>query len=162
LLVALALFLAAGVHAGDAPTSADIAKAIKQLGDESFAVREQASKFLWTAGQPAEAALQAALKSGDAEVASRARAILDHFEYGIYPDTPRHIVDLVQRFRSGNPTSRPATVKDLLALGLPGYAVVVRIAAAEKDPAFRRTLYQMLREERPRIVTALLIDDRLD
>src|SRR5207248_1409590 len=78
-----------------------IRKAIEELGDDSFAVREQASQRLWSAGRAAEPALQAALKSADPEVARRARALLDRFEYGIYPDTPKNIVELVQQFRAG-------------------------------------------------------------
>lgn len=175
-VVALAIVLTAGVHAQQGPTPVDIVKAIGELGDDSFVVREQASQRLWSAGRVAEAALQAALKSTDPEVVRRARVILDRFEYGIYPDTPKNIVELAQQFRAGNwdteaykdvapgvvPGSRLATVKKLLALDAAGYAVVGKIAAAEKTPIFRNIIYDMLREARPRIAAALLTRGDMD
>ena len=51
-----------------AATEQEIAQAIRQLGDNEFAVREQASQFLWKAGKAAEPALKEALKSTDPEI----------------------------------------------------------------------------------------------
>ena len=58
----LALLLGAAVVttalvAAPAPTKEQIARWVAQLGDNDFAVREAATKKLWEAGQPAEAAL---------------------------------------------------------------------------------------------------------
>src|ERR1043166_5205060 len=132
------------------------------MGDANFVVREKASMFLWKAGRSAEPALQAAAKSADLEVRRRALALLEHFEYGIYPDTPQNIVELVQQFRAGNPSTRLGTLQKLLALDSPGYAVVVRIAAAEKDPQCRSTYYDLLRKETPRLARVLLSQGNLD
>src|SRR6516165_9351291 len=64
--------------AGDEPTPAKrvIDELIAQLGDESFAVREAATKQLMER-EDAIPALSRALKSRDAEVARRAREIRD-------------------------------------------------------------------------------------
>ena len=62
------------LHA-DQPTREQIARWIVELGDDTFAVREQASKQLWEAGAAAEAAVFEATKSADVEVSRRARAL---------------------------------------------------------------------------------------
>src|SRR4051812_37125958 len=62
-LVALALVVCAAPPVTAAPTQGQIARWVRQLGDEDFAVREEATKRLWAAGQAAEAALEAAVKS---------------------------------------------------------------------------------------------------
>jgi hypothetical protein len=56
----------------------DLKELIAQLGSERFEVREAATRRL-RAREDASAALQEAVKSGDAEVARRAREILDWF-----------------------------------------------------------------------------------
>jgi len=55
---------------------AGIARLIKQLGDETWDVREAAQKRLLKIGKPAVPALKAAAQSKDLEVATRAKAIL--------------------------------------------------------------------------------------
>jgi tetratricopeptide (TPR) repeat protein len=161
-LGALLILVAGSLCAWAVPTPEDIARAIRQLGDDRFLIREKASKFLWSAGQAAESALNAAAKSSDQEVARRARRILERFKYGIYPDTPRHIVDLINEARAGDAGARQAAVKKLFALGRPGYTVVLKLAAAEENPDFRRTLFQQLRAEAPRLAGALLAEGNLD
>jgi HEAT repeat protein len=59
-------------RAGSEATRARVRELIKQLGDDSFDVREKASEELVTLGRPALPALSVALKDRDAEVARRA------------------------------------------------------------------------------------------
>lgn len=54
-----------------------IEQLIRELGSEEFAVRERASEELRKIGKPAEEALRKAAESGDPEVRTRARSILD-------------------------------------------------------------------------------------
>src|SRR5436309_1494785 len=86
----LLVLIAAPVPAAP-PTEQEIRQAVEQLGDKRFAVREKASKFLWNAGPAAELALKKAAQSTDAETSRRAKAILDKFDYGIFPDTPKEL-----------------------------------------------------------------------
>src|SRR5688572_12646902 len=72
-----------------------IARAIAELAHPDSRVRERASRFLWLAGKAATAALTEAAQSGDPEVAARARSILFDFKYGIYPDTPNAMRDII-------------------------------------------------------------------
>src|SRR5262245_37768003 len=85
----------------EAPTPEAIAQAIRDLGGDRFADREKASRFLWAAGAAAEPALEKAAASPDPEVSRRAKAVLDRFRWGIYPDTPRELVALIDRYRAG-------------------------------------------------------------
>src|SRR5262245_52447868 len=147
--VALLLFLAVGPGTGTTPD--EIAKAIRQLGDDSFDVREKATQFLWKTGSGAEPALHSALKTADPEVRARARRILERFKYGIYPDTPPHIVEVIQQFRAGDAAKKGAAVNKLLALGTRGCLTVLKLAAAEEDLSLRRTLFQQFMKEAMRI-----------
>src|SRR5687767_229900 len=56
---------------------------VKQLGDDSFAVREEASGKLRAAGKAAWAALVQASKQDDPEVRNRARSILDNIQTSV-------------------------------------------------------------------------------
>jgi hypothetical protein len=58
-------------------TAEQIDQLIKQLGDDGFENREAASRKLATIGNRARMALERAAKSDDAEIASRAKALLD-------------------------------------------------------------------------------------
>src|SRR6187399_250338 len=94
----LVMIATAASRSGERPTAAHIAQAIKDLGSDKFTVREKASQQLWSAGANAEPALKEAANNNDLEVKRRAREILKRFEFGVYPDTPKNIVDLVDQF----------------------------------------------------------------
>ena len=138
-------------------TPEQIQKAIKELGDRNFNVRERASRLLWEAGADAEAPLQEALKGGDAETTRRAKALLDKFAWGIFPDTPPEVVEQINRYRDGDRNVRLQVVAKLIGLGQPGYAVVKRLADTEKDPAERQALYSKMAENAQRGVPGLLV-----
>jgi Flp pilus assembly protein TadD len=147
LLFAVGLALNAVIAAP--PPAKEIAGWIEQLGDNNFAVREAASKKLWAAGSAAESALEAALKSDDAEVVRRARDILDKFKWGIYPDTPVEIVALVQAYQATEGQARREVLQKLLQAGPAGLQTVLKIAKAEKDPNQRRHLGDLVSSKLP-------------
>ena len=99
------------------PTPEEIEQAIKQLGDPKFSVRTDASKFLWQTGRIAEAAVRKAAESKDPEVSYRARTLLEKFEYGIYPDTPDDVVQLIQLFRDGDINAKRSALAQLQQRG---------------------------------------------
>src|SRR5262249_42670500 len=96
-----AVLVSAGAAIGPPhkPSAGDIARAIRELGDDSFAVRERASRFLYGAGRAAEAALVTARTSADREVSSRADAILEQFKWGLYPDTGADLQKLIREYQ---------------------------------------------------------------
>jgi tetratricopeptide (TPR) repeat protein len=157
LFVSLVLALGTDSPAQTPPSEKEIADAIAKLGDARFAVREKASALLRAAGRAAEPALRAALKSDDVEVARRAQAILDQFKWGLFPDTPRPIAELVKRYQGGDDKAKQAAVKGLFEQGKPGYAALARIATAEEDAALRQTLFLTVNTEVVARIPTLLV-----
>ncbi|HXG12652.1 MAG TPA: hypothetical protein VNK04_23040 [Gemmataceae bacterium] len=160
--VLLCLTLVPAAWADSVPTKEDIARWVRQLGDDSFAVREEASRKLWLAGRAAEPALQEAVKSDDPEVVRRARELLNKFRWGIYADTPPQIVDLVNRYQSADRNGKPAIIRELFDQGSAGCAALVRIATAEDDIEARRTLLQQITVESARAIPLLLAESNFD
>jgi tetratricopeptide (TPR) repeat protein len=140
------------------PTKDQIAQWVKDLGDASFEVRERASRQLWEAGEAAEAAVLEATRSSDAEVARRAGELADKFRWGIYPNTPAKVVELVGRYREADANGKLATVRALLDVGAPGCATLLKIARAEKDSALRQRLLGQIGQEASRAVPGLLAE----
>ena len=138
------------------PLEEEIQKAIRQLGDENFYVRERATTFLWNSGRAAEPAVREALHSNDPEVVRRARSVLDKFKWGLYPDTPKEIAELVGRYQAGDPQARRTAVQQLLDRGGPGYLVIARLATAEGPADDRQNLLQQLAQEGPAVLAQLI------
>jgi hypothetical protein len=80
------------------PAKADLKKLILQMGDRKFALRQEASRKLAAAGQPALSLLREAMQSSDKEIATRAKRCIDEIETGEIRDLPgaavRHVVRL--------------------------------------------------------------------
>lgn len=161
MVTGLTLILIAGVAAAadPVPSKEEIARKVRELGDNVFVVREEASRFLWKAGRAAETALKEALASDDVEVVRRARDILDKFKWGIYPDTPKNVVDLIERYRTAPDAGiRHAVVQDLVKLGKVSEPVLQKIAEAEENAEARQALHLQIAEEIGQVATGLLLD----
>jgi tetratricopeptide (TPR) repeat protein len=140
--IVLILF-AGGVNAAP-PTDEEIAKAIKELGDRRFAVREKAAKFLWDAGRKAEPALRAALTNDDPETKRRAAQILDKFSWGIFPDTPKEVVEIIARFRDGDEGIRGEAISQLIRRGRQGLQTIQRLMLHATSDVERRNFQKLL------------------
>ncbi len=141
--------------AGEESLQARIALAIRQLGDAKYKVREEAMRFLWSVGRPAEGALRAALASNDPEVVRRARHVLEQLEYGILPDTPKELVALVEQYKAGNASAKQAALRKLLELGPAAHGVLLAMSASP-DPQVRQEVSRFLQPQVAAIVPALL------
>jgi Flp pilus assembly protein TadD len=148
-LLALALCLGpvSLLTAQKPPSPEEIARAVQQLGDQRFAVREKASALLRAAGRAGEAALREALKSPDSEVVRRAQQVLDEFKWGIYPDTPPEIADKIRSYQSGDAPAKAKAVKELVALGARAVAPLAKLSTAEEDVNQRQALLQTIEAE---------------
>jgi len=161
-IAAMLLFLGLAVPAAAAdppakpPTKEQIAELVKGLSSDSFEEREKASKALWKAGQAAESALRQVLKDGDAEAIRRAREVLDKFDWGLYPDTPEAVANLIEDYRSGTPENRATIIPKLLDQGGHGYTALMKIAALEKEAEAKALIWQLLAADMPRLAAALL------
>src|SRR5262245_13707331 len=116
LTIAAATLLALNVSAsfGDTPSAEQISTAIERLGAANYEAREEAADFLWRAGPVAREALEAASKSDDHEVATRAKGILEKVRYGIAPDTSPEVMELISKYRGGDTEAKRFAVLDLL------------------------------------------------
>jgi tetratricopeptide (TPR) repeat protein len=160
-LVLAGLLIATASLCAEPPTKEQVARWIKELGDDDFATREQASKSLWQAGSAAESAVFEALKSGDVEVVRRAGALAAKFKWGHYPDTPPAVVERIGRYRVADEAGKQAVIKELFQLGSAGSAAILKIAAAEEKDVRPRVFEQIARDA----VTAvpdLLLEGKLD
>ncbi|HKI33457.1 MAG TPA: hypothetical protein VKA46_16500 [Gemmataceae bacterium] len=160
-VVAAVLFLPAASLAEPAPkppSKEQIAQWVKDLGDNSFDVRETASQKLWEAGEAAEAAVLEAARSGDAEVARRAGELADKFRWGIYPNTPPKVLALITRYQGADENGRLAIVREMFDAGAPGCSTLLKIARVEKDANFRRRLFAQIGQESSRAVPGLLAE----
>jgi tetratricopeptide (TPR) repeat protein len=133
-----------------------ISDLIEKLGDSDPGVREQAGRALWAKGHDAEPALREAANSPYPEVARRASAILRDFTYGLYPDTPPAIFDLLNQYRKGDPQQKRMAVWAMGSNGFPGVRVLLKLREEEHDPNFRQMISQaLLSKEHDAIVTML-------
>ncbi len=141
-----------------APSPEDIDNAIAQLGDAAFDVREKASKFLWSIGEDAAPALREALKSSDAEVVARAGEILDNFRYGLTPDTPKDLVELIRQYPASTVEQKNIIINRLFAQQQKGLPILIRLVNGENDASLRGLILDHLGTrgpEAPRIAIAL-------
>ncbi len=120
-------------------------------------VREEASNFLWSAGTAAEPALQKGIKSSDAEVAWRAREILSNLKYGIRPDTPEEVRQLIKQYRDGDNEVRQNIFIKLLETGDKASGALLAIIISERNEALRRNLLNQMGMRVNEIISDLII-----
>jgi tetratricopeptide (TPR) repeat protein len=155
------LLLTAGSLAAP-PSDRDITRAIQQLGDDRYTVREQATEFLWKAGRAAEPALRSALRSSDLEVASRAKAILEKFKWGIYPDTPKLVVEAVRRYQEATDWKQKLAALDPIIKSDAALGSAYAIVAADEESSTRSMLFRALELETQRRVPQILRQGKAD
>ncbi|MFB3894397.1 MAG: tetratricopeptide repeat protein [Phycisphaerae bacterium] len=129
-----------------AVTPEQIAQAIKDLGSGTWKTREKAMETLWEAGPAAKAALEEAARGSDAEVTSRAKLLLDRLRYGIRPDTPKEVTDLIDQYRRGEAGEKVTALRALLELGPKAYKTVAGLISGETDADLRAMLGGVVRQ----------------
>ena len=163
------LLSSAALAADAAPSSPATAPAVptpeqlvKDLASPVFTVRDRATKALWQLGEKARPALEAAARGGDAEVAQRAREVLDKFDAGIFADTPPSVLSEIREFRSGLLEKQHAAVRELTYQGDAGVQALRLLLVKETHPESRDGLFETLsvalRAEVPRLIAAGQLD----
>ena len=109
----------------------DVAAAVAGLSDDSFAVRQAATRELWKLGESALPELKRAAEGGDPEAALRARELLRKIELGILPDSSPKIVDLVMRYDRGGIDERRKVMVELRTLR--AWRQILKLYALEKN-----------------------------
>ncbi|MCA9146292.1 MAG: hypothetical protein KDB05_26080 [Planctomycetales bacterium] len=158
-LVISAGLLGQSEEAEKQPGLREVRLAVQRLGDRDFATREEAYRFLWTQGLSAKPELERALKSRDGEVRARARRLLNDFEYGILPGTPRGLLELIRNFRDGTDEVRQQAYQRLL--DDKEFKTVERLIRLERQPESRRSLLAQL-VQHPQAVEAFIELDRIE
>jgi tetratricopeptide (TPR) repeat protein len=115
-----------------APVASDsVAAALARLADDSFAVRQAATRDLWAMGEQAVAGLQEAAAGRDPEAAGRARDLLRKIQLGILPDSSPKIVDLVLRYDRSGIDERRSVINELRKAA--AWRQILKLYALEKD-----------------------------
>ena len=144
LLLLCLLFTA--LAAGAAPPATQAAEpseqqkiniAVAQLADPDPQVREKATKFLWSVGKAAEAALEEAAATGDPEMATRAREVLLELRSGIRPDMPPEMLQQIRVYRGATPAQKAQCAVRLFQMGKAAYPVIVKLSNAEPTEKVR-------------------------
>src|SRR5262245_38572933 len=130
-LLAIAWVSPPAAHAGgkQTPTAEAIAKAIAELAHDQFSVREKATVFLWKAGLPTERALQAAARDPDLklEAGQRIQKILNRFKWGIFADTPKEVLELIDQYKAQTGEEKAKTLQKIVDRGPTAYPVAGRL-----------------------------------
>jgi hypothetical protein len=143
-----------------ADTAKQIADAIDALGSGDFAERERAATALWSFGDAARPALEQAAGGDDPEAARRARGVLASFAFGVRPDTPKLVLDLLTQYRAGGPEQQKSAAGQLAARGgAHGARVLLKLATDEADPDVRNVVLNALGQV-ARPAAARLIGER--
>jgi tetratricopeptide (TPR) repeat protein len=145
-LLSLAL-VASGAEPTELPPSAlpdrdAIARAVDQLGAPQFSARQAASRLLWQAGLAAEPALRRAAQDPNREIRTRARRILDDFQFGILPNVPEDVHRVLRQFRDGDANQREAALRALAEQD--DFERIRRLLPLEPDDDRRRALLMSL------------------
>lgn len=104
---------------------------IPKLSDDSFAVREAATRDIWKLGEAVVPQLRELAAGRDPEAAIRARGLLRKIELGILPDSSPRIVDLVMRYDRGPLDERQKVILELRQER--AFRQILKLYALEKD-----------------------------
>lgn len=155
------LLLMLGMPALSAPDARrDIDEAIAKLSSADPAERDAATRVLWSIGEAAQDALKEAAEGDDVEAARRAAEILRRIRYGIRPDTPPIVADLLEQYRlaarQGDRQLVAPAVNGLAGAGPAGLRVLTRLWQEESDDPRRKLLAHAV-AEKSRPAAALLV-----
>ncbi len=111
---------------------------IHELADESFRVREDASRKIWQIGDSALEELQKAAAGPDPEQAYRARELIRKIELHITPDTDPSVIKLVERYAKAAPNEKLALFEQMLRQR--AWRQMLKLFAAETNPEVQSRL----------------------
>lgn len=113
----LLLAVSPTLHADTAPDATQIEKLVKQLGDDDWRKREQATEELKRIGLSARETLMTLLSHADSEVAARVRRVLEELPWAIENEDDADAVELLRNFANESEQQRRNTLNALSFLG---------------------------------------------
>ena len=138
----------------------NIIKTIKKLSSPDFKTRESATKDLWKLGRSAEPLLREAIINGNAELKYRGTKVLEEFELGLYPDTPKEISELINNYRSGNVSEKEAAIIKMAELGQT--ELLMKLVRRESNPGIRKLVAQIVSRNISEQIPKLILENKLD
>lgn len=139
MLLGSLLFLTSGARAASAE---EITQWIAELGSPTLRTRQAAEQKLWAAGLDAYAALDAASRHRQPEIAFRSAKIARYLHLGLTPETPAEIVTLAKEFAQLSVTAKQEALQKLK--GERRYRLALQLAYQEKNrthkPLLQRTI----------------------
>jgi tetratricopeptide (TPR) repeat protein len=117
---------------------------IRELADENFRVREDATRKIWDAGEPALPALQEAANGTDPEKAFRARELIRKIQLSITPETDSEVMGLVERYAKASPNEK-INLLNLMSKKR-AWRQVLKLYASEKNAELRSRFQDSARE----------------
>ena len=133
----------AGVESAIKQPEKSLEGLIADLSAEKFRVREEASKKIWTIGEPALGALQEIAVGKDPEQAYRARELIRKIQLQITPETDPAVVALVERYAKATPNEKLALFG--LMYKKRAWRQILKLYATETSPDVQGRLQQTLR-----------------
>jgi len=115
---------------------------VRDLMDEKFQVREQASKELWELGDMVLPALKEASKSSDPEQAFRARELVRKIQLHLTPGTDPAVLALVGRYSKATPTEKNIIIASMMEKR--AWRQLLKLFASETQQDVRRGLAPMM------------------
>lgn len=111
---------------------------VRDLGDESFRVREKATREIWELGEAALPALKEAAGSASPEQAYRARDLLRKIQLHITPQTDPSVTALVERYLKAPPSEKASLFGKLK--GKRAWRQMLKLYASETQDGLREKL----------------------
>ena len=166
----LLLLCVSRLTADTAPAStatSNLSAQISKLADPDPKIRDQATNTLWLAGPAAEPLLKQAAEDDDPEISQRARTLLHNINYGLLPDTPAQVVELLERYLEGRKSPDmaqcAAVIGRLSDQGPKGVRVLLALRRDETDEAYKHLILSALtphaHEGAQGLIAAGLVDD---
>jgi hypothetical protein len=156
--IPMLLYAGAAEAAARSPDAERIAHAVEQLGADAYAAREQAMQTLAEFGDEALEAVVAARQHADAEVRYRAAIVERQISLGIGPQTPRKVVEQLERYHAGDRTARLQVISWLE--GAEQFDALQRLHRREGDEHLRGQLRDAIARHTHTLLPPLILADR--
>ena len=155
LSIVCALFLLGTAFGQEA---VDIPRAVRDLGAQSFQVRQQARRTLAGIGWAAKAELEKAAKSRDPEVGDVARQLLAQMLPGVTQDTPDGQRKLVARYaKTRDSSTRKACVQELARMHPFPAEILLALLELEAERGHQASIVDWLVSSVPQWLPRMLV-----
>ncbi|MCP5546820.1 MAG: hypothetical protein H7A50_05540 [Akkermansiaceae bacterium] len=111
---------------------------VRRMGDESYKVREKATRDLWERGDSMLPALREAAAGDNPEIAYRAASLVRKLELFLTADTDEEVVALVERYVKESPNGKFAVMRMLKAKR--AWRQMLKLFSTETDPTLQAKL----------------------